>query len=68
MVLRHKKEWNFAATWMDSEGIVLSEISQRKTNTLCPLGCMNLFKWVGKDERHSCHKPHLSTVPAVTAE
>ena len=24
----------FAATWMDSEGIMLSEISQRKTNTI----------------------------------
>ena len=29
-----KKEWNLAIfkTWMDLEGIVLSEISQRKTN------------------------------------
>ena len=24
----------FAATWMDLEGIMLSEISQRKTNTV----------------------------------
>ena len=24
----------FAATWMDSEGIMLNEISQRKTNTV----------------------------------
>ena len=24
----------FAATWMDLEGIMLSDISQRKTNTL----------------------------------
>ena len=25
----------FATTWMDLEGIMLSEISQRKSNTLC---------------------------------
>ena len=25
----------FATTWMDLEGIMLSEISQRKTNTVC---------------------------------
>ena len=25
----------FATTWMDWEGIMLSEISQRKTNTVC---------------------------------
>ena len=25
----------FATTWMDLESIMLSEISQRKTNTLC---------------------------------
>ena len=26
--------------WMDLEGIVLSEISQRKTNTICFLSCV----------------------------
>ena len=25
----------FATTWMDQEGIMLSEISHRKTNTVC---------------------------------
>ena len=25
----------FAATWMDSEGIMPSEISQRRTDTVC---------------------------------
>ena len=25
----------FTATWMDLENIMLSEISQRKTNTVC---------------------------------
>ena len=32
----HKKKRNFAfaAAWMDLEGIMLSDISQRKTNTV----------------------------------
>ena len=32
----HKKEWNFAicTAWMDLEGIMLSEVSQRKSNSL----------------------------------
>ena len=25
----------FATTWMDLEGITLSEVNQRKTNTIC---------------------------------
>ena len=29
-----KKEWKFAVTWMDLEGIMLREISQRKTDTV----------------------------------
>ena len=35
---KHKKKKEilpFAATWTDLEGIMLSEISQRKTNTVC---------------------------------
>ena len=33
---RRKNEiWPFAATWMELEGISLSEISQRKTDTIC---------------------------------
>ena len=31
---RKKKILPFATTWMDPEGIMLSEISQRKTNTV----------------------------------
>ena len=36
ILLSHKKNKisPFAATWMDLEGIMLSEISQRKTNTV----------------------------------
>ena len=29
----------FVTTWMELEGIMLSEISQRKTNTVCLLQC-----------------------------
>ena len=36
LLLSHKKEQNnaFAATWMDLEIIILSEVSQRKTNAV----------------------------------
>ena len=32
--IKKNKIMPFAATWMDLEGIMLSEISQRKTNTI----------------------------------
>ena len=36
ILLRHKKEQNFAiATWMDSEGIMLSEISHTEKDKHC---------------------------------
>ena len=38
ILLSHKKKNEilpFAAMWMDLEGIMLSEIRQRKTNTVC---------------------------------
>ncbi|MBB1208523.1 DUF1725 domain-containing protein [Klebsiella pneumoniae] len=36
ILFSHKKKeiLPFEATWMDLEGIILSEISQRKTNTV----------------------------------
>ena len=36
ILLSHKKKeiFSFATTWMNLEGIMLSEISQRKTNTI----------------------------------
>ena len=36
MLLSHKNRciFPFTATWTDLEGIILSEISQRKTNTV----------------------------------
>ena len=33
--IKKKKILPFAATWMDLEGTMLSEISQRKTNPVC---------------------------------
>ena len=38
VLLSHNKEGNpaFAATWMELEGTMLSEISQRKTDTVLP--------------------------------
>ena len=37
ILLSHKKKeiLPFAATWIDLEGIILSEISQRNNNTQC---------------------------------
>ena len=37
MLLNHKKNemLPIAATWIDLENIMLNEISQRKTNTIC---------------------------------
>ena len=32
--IKNKEFLSFVTTWLDLEGIVLSEISQRKTNTL----------------------------------
>ena len=37
----------FAATWMDLEIVILSEISQRKTNTVC-----FQFTWNLKNKTH----------------
>ena len=34
----------FAATWVDVEGIMLSELSQRKTNTVCYHLCIKFKK------------------------
>ena len=38
--IKRKEFLSFATTWMDLEGIILSEISQtRKTNTMISLIC-----------------------------
>jgi len=43
----------FATTWMDLEGIMLSEISQRKTNTIWFHSCVG-FKWLSFWRVRSC--------------
>ena len=48
----------FAATWIDLEGIMLSEISQRKTNTVC----VHLYgesKYLNKTETHRCRDIYI---------
>ena len=35
ILLSHKKRINFATTWMDLEGIMLSEISQTEKDKYC---------------------------------
>ena len=35
LAMRKKEIWPCAAMWMELEGIMLSEISQRKTDTIC---------------------------------
>ena len=35
MAMRKNEIWPFAAMWMELEDIMLSEISQRKTETIC---------------------------------
>ena len=35
LATRKNEIWPFAATWMELDGIMLSEISQRKTDTIC---------------------------------
>ena len=40
ILLSHKKEWNFATTWMDLEGITLSEISEKDKYCTLSLICI----------------------------
>ena len=44
LLLSHEKEQNmaFAATWMDSEIIIIGEVNQRKTNTIYIIYVWNL--------------------------
>ena len=39
LAMRKNEIWPFAATWMELEGIMLSEISQRKTDIMFSLVC-----------------------------
>ena len=46
--MRHKRKeiLPFATTWMELEGIMLNEISQRKTNTVCYHLCVEYKKYM----------------------
>ena len=49
ILLSHRKEWNnsIAATWLDLEFIILSVVSQRKTNIVITY-MWNLKKWYNR--------------------
>ena len=44
MCHKRKEILPFATTWMELEGIMLNEISQRKTNTVCYHLCVGYKK------------------------
>ena len=58
ILLGHKKEWNmpFAAAWMGLEMIILSEVSQTKTNIiwyhLCTESKKKWYKWTYLQNRN----------------
>lgn len=49
----------FAVTWMDLEGIMLSKVSQRKTNTMFQLyvGSKKQNKWPKNKKQKSRNRP-----------
>ena len=42
LAMRKNEIWPFAATWMELEGIALSEINQRRTDIICFHSCVDL--------------------------
>ena len=52
ILLSHKKEGivSFAATQMDPESVVLSEVSQRKADTICPHSCLESRRKISTNE------------------
>ena len=56
-----------AATWMDLEGIMLSEISQRKTNTICYhlyVESKKYIKLVNKTKKRQTYRYREQTLSA----
>ena len=71
ILLRHKKEWNspFTVTWMDLEGIMLSEINQTGKDKYCvisfPLSMGSLqariLEWVAMPSSRGSSQPRDQT-------
>ena len=53
MLLSHKKKLPFAATWMDPENIILSEVSQTKENIIWYHYVWNLKNNTGTPQRYN---------------
>ena len=55
LAMKNNEILPFATTWMDLEGIMLSEISQKKTNTihsyLCEIKHTDTYKFIDTDNR-----------------
>ena len=55
-VIKKNEIWSFVTTWMDLEGMMLSEISQRKTNTIYFTYIWNLKNKTNKTKQKYTHR------------
>ena len=57
LAMRKNEIWPFVVTWMELEGVMLSKISQRKTNAICFHSYVDLEKlnrrpwWKGRGKK-----------------
>ena len=58
--IKPRKSYHFLTTWMDLEGIMLSEISQRRKKILCDLSYMELKK--NSSSHHGSAETHLTSI------
>ena len=59
LVIKKNKIMPFAATWMDLEIVILSEVSQKKKNKYCIISLRCGFQKNGTDEL--IHKVEIET-------